>query len=193
MDDKWILPKSVMIDGKSIKIRDACDYRMVLDVISVLNDDELDDYAKAKCALFIFYENAEEITDFQTAINEMIKIINCGEEITVKEPPKPKIMDWEHDYKNLAAPVSRILGYSVRDSKNYTHWYDFVGAYGEIGDCYFAHVISVRSKLYMCKKLDESDRQFYKEHKKDIDLPMKLGQAEEEWLEGEQVIFNGGE
>lgn len=179
----WDLPKTVEINGKILKIRNDCDYRVVLDVISALNDDELDDNSKIQCALFIFYENIEEITDLQVAVDEMMKIINCGDEQDENEQPKPKTMDWEHDFNNIAPPISRVLGYSVRDSKNYTHWYDFIGAYMEIGDCYFAQVVSIRSKRLKGKKLDESDREFYREHKKDIDLPMKLSKEEQEWLD----------
>lgn len=181
----WDLPVSVEIDWKEYKIRNNCDYRVVLDVLSALNDKELDDECKAKCALFIFYEDLDGLKDYQKAINEMMKIINCGEEIDENEPQKPKIMDWEHDFNNITPPISRVLGYSVRDSKNYTHWYDFVGAYMEIGDCFFAQIISIRSKRLKGKKLDETDRQFYNEHKKDIDLPTQLSDEEQEWLDSD--------
>lgn len=183
---KWELPKTVEIDGKEHKIRNECDYRVILDVISALNDEELSEEERAQCSLFIFYEDLSEITDFQTATDEMLKIINCGEkEEDEKENNKPKIMDWEHDFNNIAPPVSRVLGYSVRDNKNYTHWYDFIGAYMEIGDCYFAQIISIRNKKKKGKKLDETDRQFYKEHKKDIDLPMKLSEEDKDWLDSD--------
>lgn len=183
---QWELPKFVEIDGAEHKIRNDCDYRVVLDVISALNDKELDEQYRVQCALFIFYEDLSGITDIQTAVDEMMKIINCGDDKEEKnEEPKPKLMDWEHDYNNLTPPISRVLGYSVRDSRSYTHWYDFVGAYMEIGDCYFAQVMSIRSKKMKGKKLDEADRLFYKEHKRDIDLPMELSDDEREWLDSD--------
>lgn len=181
----WDLPISVEIDGKDYKIRNKCDYRVILDVISALNDKETDDETKIRCALFIFYEDMENIKDIQLAVNEMMKIINLGEEVNPNEPEKPKMMDWEHDYNNVTPPISRVLGYSVRDKNNYTHWYDFVGAYMEIGECYFSQIISIRSKIKKGKKLDEQDRQFYKEHKKEIDLPMELSEEEQEWLDSD--------
>lgn len=181
----WNLPISVEIDGKEYKIRNNCDYRVVLDVISALNDKEADNEEKARCALFIFFEDTEGLTDFQTAINEMMKIINLGEEINPNEPEKPKTMDWEHDFQNVTPPISRVLGYSVRDERNYTHWWDFIGAYMEIGDCYFAQIVSIRNKRAKGKKLDEQDRQFYKEHKKDIDLSTELSEEEREWLDSD--------
>lgn len=181
----WDLPTTIEINGKEHKIRNKCDYRVILDVISVLNDKELDDESKIKCSLYIFYEDLNGITDIQTAINEMMKVVNLGEQMQDDENKKPKIMDWEHDFNNLAPPISRVLGYSVRNKDNYTHWYDFIGAYMEIGDCYFAQIVSIRSKMQKCKKLDEQDRQFYKEHKKEIDLPMTLSQEEKEWLDSD--------
>lgn len=182
---KWELPLTVEIDGKELEIRNKCDYRVVLDVISCLNDNELDDIEKANCCLFIFYENADNITDPQKAINEMIKIINLGVSSEKEENNKPKMMDWEHDFVNIAPPISRVLGYSVRDKNNYTHWYDFIGAYMEIGDCYFAQIMSVRSKKAKGKKLDENDRKFYAEHKEEVDLPQQISQKEQEWLDSD--------
>ena len=181
----WDLPTTVEINGKELNIRNKCDYRVVLDVIAVLNDKDLDNDSKIRCSLYIFYENIEDITDFQSAIDEMMKIINMGEDVKEDEPEKPKIMDWEYDFNNVAPPISRVLGYSIRNKDNYTHWYDFIGAYMEIGDCYFAQIIAIRSKKQKGKKLDEQDRQFYKEHKKEIDLPMTLSEDEQEWLDSD--------
>lgn len=179
---QWNLPKYVEIDDVQYKIRNDCDYRIVLDVINALNDNELDEQNRLRCALFIFYDDLNGCADIETAAKEMMKIINCGEEIDKKEPEKPKIMDWEHDFKNISAPVSKVLGYSVRDEKNYTHWYDFIGAYGEIGECYWSQVMSIRKKRQEGRPLDETDRKFYREHKKDIDLPTEMSDEEREWL-----------
>ena len=189
----WSLPISVEIDGKEYAIRNKCDYRVVLDVISALNDEELEMEYRVECALFQFYGNDEldtvekvltSLNDIQIAIVEMMKIINLGKEET-EEDNKPKIMDWEHDFTQLAPPISRVLGYSVRDEKNYTHWYDFIGAYMEIGDCTFANIISIRNKRIKSKKLETWEQEFYRENKKLVDLPHKLTDEEQEWLESD--------
>ena len=189
----WSLPISVEIDGKEYAIRNKCDYRVVLDVISALNDEELEMEQRVECALFQFYGNDEldtvekvltSLNDIQIAIIEMMKIINLGKEET-EEDNKPKIMDWEHDFQQLAPPISRVLGYSVRDEKNYTHWYDFIGAYMEIGDCTFANIISIRNKRMKGKKLEDWEQEFYRENKKIVDLPHKLTDEEQEWLDSD--------
>lgn len=176
----WSLPVSVEIDGKEYAIRNNCDYRVVLDVISVLKDEELSQEEKFKCSLFIFYENASDLTNVEKASKEMIKIINLGEEDD--EPQKQPVMDWQHDFAQVAPPISRVLGYSVRDAKNYTHWYDFLGAYMEIGECTFSTIITIRQKKQKGKKLDAREQEFYKANRKLVDLPIKLTKEEEEWF-----------
>lgn len=189
----WNLPISVKIDGTEYAIRNECDYRVVLDVIKAINDEDLDMQYRICCALFIFYGNDEldtvekvlsSLNDIQTAVLEMMKIINLGKEIT-EEENKPKLMDWEHDFTQLAPPISRTLGYSVRDAKNYTHWFDFVGAYMEIGECSWANIVSIRSKRMKGKPLDKWEREFYNENRKLIDLPHKLTDEEQEWLDSD--------
>lgn len=191
----WNLPISVEIDGTEYPIRNKCDYRVVLDVIKALNDEDLDMQYRIQCALFIFYGNDELDTkekvlkafrtkeNTQIAINEMTKIISLGEE--KEQDDKPQIMDWEHDFSHIAPPINRVLGYSVRDENNYTHFYDFIGAYQEIGECSWANIVSVRSKRMKGKPLDKREREFYNENRKLIDLPHKLTDEEQEWLDSD--------
>ena len=180
----WDLPISVEINGKNHPIRNKCDYRVVLDVICALNDNELTDEEKVKCALFIFYEDISQIHDFETAIKEMFRIMNNGEEETTLEN-KPQLMDWEHDFSQLAPPISRVLGYDVRDAEKYTHWYSFLGGYMEIGECTFATVVSIRNKRAKGKKLEKWELEFLREHRKMIDLPKKITMEEQEILNSE--------
>lgn len=180
----WSLPLTVNVDGKEIKIRNRCDYRVVLDVIKAFNDEELGDNEKVMCALVIFYEDLTEITDYEEAAKQMLKVINLGEDNTEQEN-KPRLMDWEHDFSLISPPVSRVLGYSVRDERNYTHWYDFIGAYQEIGECQFSSVVSIRTKRMKGQKLDKSEEEFYRENKKMIDLPQKLTKDEQDWLDSD--------
>ena len=178
----WDLPIAVEINGKSHPIRNKCDYRVVLDVICALNDNELTDEEKVKCALFIFYEDISTIDDFETAIKEMFRIINGGEEQEENQEQKTQLMDWEHDFSQLAPPISRVLGYDVRTPDKYTHWYSFLGGYMEIGECTFSTIVSIRSKRAKGKKLDKWEEEYIREHRKMVELPRKLTAEEEEFL-----------
>ena len=87
----WNLPTAIEIDGKEYAITNKCDYRMVLDVICALNDNDLDDEQKIRTALYIFYEDISECTDIEKAIKEMYKIISYGEEQEENQEQKPKL------------------------------------------------------------------------------------------------------
>lgn len=178
----WNLPIAVEINGNTHPIRNKCDYRVVLDVICALNDNELTDEEKVKCALFIFYEDVSQIDDFEVAIKEMFRIINGGEIESGNQSPKVRLMDWEYDFPQLAPPISRVLGYDVRTPDKFTHWYSFLGGYQEIGECVFSTVVSIRSKLSKGKKLEKWEQEYLKEHKDLIELPNRLTKEELEFL-----------
>ena len=181
----WDLPIAVEIDGVSHNIRNKCDYRVVLDTIGALSDQELTDDERIKCALFIFYEDIEKIEDFATAIKEMFRIIDNGEEQDGTPDNKPRLMDWEHDFKQIAPPISRVLGYDVRMRDKYTHWYTFIGGYMEIGECTFATIVSIRNKRAKGQKLEKWELDFLRENRKMIDLPQRLSLEEQELLNSE--------
>ena len=47
----------------------------------------------------------------------------------------------------------------------YLHWWTFLGAYMEIGESLFSQILSVRMKKAKGKKLEDWEREFYKENK----------------------------
>lgn len=180
----WDLPVSVTIHNIEYLIRNKCDYRVILDTIVALNDKELSLENRLKCALYIFYEDLTQIEDVQEAISQMMKIINLGKEcISHQDDNMPPLMSWEHDFPLIAPPVSRILGYSVRDENNYTHWYDFIGAYQEIGECSWSTIVSIRNKRRKGRKLDDEERRIYEENKEIINLPQQLSEEDADWLD----------
>ena len=181
----WDLPIAVEIDGAKHFIRNRCDYRVVLDVICALNDEELNDEEKLKCALYIFYENVAEIKNLEYAVKQMFAVINGGEEEDENQERSPQLMDWKHDFQQIAPPVSRVLGYDIRTPNKYTHWYSFLGGYMEIGECTFATIVSIRAKRAKGKKLDKWEEEYIREHRKMVELPKKLTAEEQEFLDSD--------
>lgn len=186
----WELPETVEVDGMTFHIRNKCDYKMVLDVINVLNDKELESQQQAEVAVMIFYEDWEktfDITDetkLKNVVSELIKqmmiIINNGEETNENDAHKPILMNWEKDFKLLVAPISRVLGYDVRTKDKYTHWWTFLAGYMEIGECTFSNVVSIRKKRLQNKKLEKYEQEFYMENRAMIDLPVETNLTQEE-------------
>lgn len=179
---KYNLPLTVENDGVLLKIRDKCDFRMVLQCIEALNDNELTDEEKAQCGVVIFYENYRDIKNPQKAIDEMIKIIAYDENPKQEENQKPPLMDWNKDFNQIVQPVNRIMGYDVRMPDKYTHWWTFIGAYMEIGECTFSTIVSIRAKKQKHQKLEKWEEEFCREHPDLVNLPVKFTKEEEEFL-----------
>jgi hypothetical protein len=177
------LQTEIEIDGEFHPIRNKGDYRVVLDVLAVLNDVELTEKQRIEGALIIFFEDAYKIKNYQTAINEMMIFINNGEEETQTSTKAP-IMDWEKDFKLLVAPLNKVLGFEVR-SVEYLHWWSFLSGYMEIGESTFQTVISIRKKRQKGAKLEKWELEFFNENRKMIELPQRITAEEKELLESE--------
>ena len=175
----WDFPTSMTIGEKTWEIRS--DFRAVLDVMEVLSDEESTDEGRAVTALLIFYIGMDPYAltedEQREALDKMMWFIRGGREESGTSGPR--VMDWDQDFHLIAPPVNRVLGFECR-SCDYLHWWTFLGAYMEIGDCYFAQVVSIRSKKANGKKLDKSDQEFYRKHRDDIDLKRQMNKEEEE-------------
>lgn len=164
---RYELPRAAEIGGREYEIRS--DYRAVLDIISVMNDPDLDDQERALICLCIFYPDFDEMpqTDYQDAVNYMYWFIGGGEDQTNEK--RPKLLDWDQDFPLIVGPVNRVMGKEIRDLE-YLHWWSFLSAYYEIGECLFSQVVSIRAKKAKHKPLDKQDQEFYRRNKKLVDL-----------------------
>lgn len=182
----YALPKSVVIGGRDFPIR--YDYRVILDIFEAMNDPELTDQERALAVLQMFYVDFDAVEDYEAAIRECFWFINGGKyEDSSKK--KPRLVAWEQDFPYIAAPINRVLGYEIRaveyDPETNTgglHWWTFLSAYMEIGDCLFAQVVGIRSKKARGKKLDASDQEFYRRNRDLVDIKARYTEAEEELL-----------
>ena len=177
---KYSLTTSVEIGGKEYDIRS--DYRAILDILEVFNDVELDNEQKALTALAIFYPEFLEIPNefLNEAVKQMMYFINCGDDGDNRK--RPKLMDWEQDFQYIVAPINRVIGKEIR-SLEYLHWWTFISAYYEIGDCLFAQIVRIRSLKAKGKRLDKQDQEFYKENKRLVDIKSKYSETEEKLLQ----------
>lgn len=169
------LPHSVVICGVEYPVE--TDYRVILDVFSVLNDSDLTADEKGIGVLGIFYPDFRSMPEnhFQEALQECFKFINCG---SVEAQRKaPKLMDWEQDFQYLIAPINRVAGKEIR-AIEYLHWWSFISMYYEIGDCFFAQIVRIRDLKAKGKLKDKTDKEFYRKNKAIIDIKTKYSQAQ---------------
>lgn len=172
------LPKTVTVNGVEHPIRS--DYRAILDIITALNDPELDDQDKAFVMLDIFYEDFDklDVNDYKNAVEECCQFIDHG---VGGKQNSPKLMDWEQDFEFILAPINRISGHDIRNDE-YLHWWSFLSLYYEIGDCLFAQIVRVRKDLRKGTLKDKTDREWYRENRELVDFKQRFTEAEEDLL-----------
>ena len=179
------LPKSLTVCGSEYEIRS--DYRAVLDICAALSDAELANQEKAFVALGIFYPGFQEMPQehYQEAMERCFWFINCGDDDQNRRAPK--LMDWEQDFRYIVAPINRVVGQEVR-AIPYLHWWTFISAYYEIGDCLFAQIVRIRNKKVKGKPLDKEEQKFYRDNRQMVDFKAKYTEAENELMK----LWGGG-
>ena len=174
------LPTSITVGGKAYKIRS--DYRAALDIFAALADLDLSEKEKSYILLKILYVDFNNIPAnyYCEALKEALNFLNCGNQ-NKNETKKPPLVDWAKDFQYIVAPVNRVIGKEIR-SLEYLHWWSFVSAYYEIGDCTFAQIVRIRSLKAKKKKLDKTDEAWYRENRDIVDLKTRYSEKEEELL-----------
>lgn len=187
----WELPTSIEIDGKSYAIR--TDFRAVLDVLTAMSDPDLflpdasdqeKAYIRMDTLLQIMVEDYEDLPPEKLgeACEAVIEFIDCGMKDDGKR--KPHTMDWQQDAQIIIPAINRVQGTEIR-ALPYLHWWTFLGAYMEIGECLFAQVVHIRQKKQKHQKMEKWENDFYNQNKDIIDLKKKI--SEEQKIEMENL------
>lgn len=171
------LPKTVEVNGREYAIRS--DFRAILDIITALNDIDLQPREKSLVVLEIFYEDPDLIppADYEEAIRACFRFMDGGEER--QSGNSPEIVDWEKDFPLIVAPINHIAGKDIRGEEN-VHWWTFLAWYGEISnDCTFAQVLAIRDKQARGKPLDKAENEWYQRNRALVDRKQKFTASEE--------------
>lgn len=181
------LPTSVEVCGTAYEINS--DFRVVLDIFEVLNDPDLTDQEKGFFTLGFFYPDFENMPNehCQEALRQCFWFINGGEDEDAQAKKQPQLVDWEQDFRYIIAPVNKAVGREIR-ADAYFHWWSFLSAYMEIGDCTFAQIVKIRDAKAQGKKLDKADQEWYRKNRKIVDMKQRYSQTESEILK----MWGGG-
>lgn len=182
----WELPTSLCVGGENWNIR--TDFRAILDILQYFSDPEYELDEQWEICLTILYEDYENmpVRLKKEAAEKSINFIDMGIKDDGKR--KPHTMDWEQDAPVLIPAVNRVLGTEIR-SVQYLHWWTFLGAYMEIGECIFSQVINIRQKMAFGKKLEKWEQEYYRANKDLINLKVKYTDAEKEEQKRLMSIF----
>ena len=177
------LPKSVEING--IECEFNSDFRDILDIFEAFNDPNLTKAEKLIVGLNLFYKTDDCLDDVDFATKYMMQFLSMSDNEepsgSAKESSKP-LFDWQKDFSIIIAPINRILGYDVR-SKDYVHWWTFLSAFMEIGECTFNTYVGIRDKLNRGKKLEKYEEKILKEHREDIILKKRVDDTTQSLLD----------
>lgn len=164
------LPTEIIVKGIPYQIRNRGDYRMILDVFSVLEDDELEQNERVISALMIFYENFNELEDvlacgddLEELVKQMYDFFN-GDKVKANEVKKArKLLDWEGDSALISAAINHVSGKEIR-SEPYIHWWTFLSYYMSVGESVLSTVISIRDKIANGKKLEKWEQDYKRDN-----------------------------
>lgn len=179
------LPKTVNIDGRDYEIR--YDFRVVLEIMQMLQDDELEGIDKTEALMTMFYMEPEQIKNIKAACEACFAFIDNSSR---KKQKSPRLMDWEQDFEYIIAPVNRVLGFECRavdynpvTNTGGVHWWTFMAAFMEIGgDCLYSQIVSLRDKQARKKKLEKYEKEWLKRNADIVLLKTKYTAADEELL-----------
>ena len=90
-------------------------------------------------------------------------------------------MDGEQDFPFIVGPVNRVLGKEIQSLK-YLHWWSFLSAYTEIGDCTFQKIVSIQSKRAKGVRLEKGEREWYLRNLEIVDFKTEFSNVENEML-----------
>lgn len=159
------IPTSIFIKGEEFKIRNNGDYRMILDCLIALDDSELEEPERIACSLIIFYDGIDSPADFnkfpdkETAVLEMFKFFNCGQNESPGANVNYKLIDWEQDSQLISSAINKVANKEIR-LEPYIHWWTFMGYYLAIGESALSTVLSIRNKIKKGKKLEKYEQEF---------------------------------
>ena len=169
--DKYRLPKSVKLGDVEVGI--DSDYRNILQIFSILNDPDLLEVESVVVALDYFYESEEYKTDIELAVEYMMYFLNGGRESDNTPKNAKPLYDWDKDFDIIVSPINRIVGTDVR-GLDYMHWWTFLSAFMEIGECTFNTFVGIRDKMNRGIRLEKWEERIYRDNKDRITLKKRV-------------------
>jgi len=172
----WELPQSIEVAGTEYEIR--TDYRAVLDILCAFADPDLENDEKWEICLSILFVDFEDMprAHYLEASRKARAFIDMGQ-IQDDKKVQPRLMDWEQDAQLIVPAVNKVIGQEVRAIK-YMHWWTFLSAYMEIGECSYSHILNIRQKKAKGKPLEKWEQEYIRENKDIVLLKDKLTEEE---------------
>lgn len=182
----WELPVYAHIGGKRYTLN--CDFRDILEIFSYFSDPDLSEYLQWQIALALFYEEPIPEEHQQEAMAYFTEFVSGGSSQT--QHSGPTLIDWQQDAELIVADINKTAGMEIRGLP-FLHWWTFLSWFHAIGEGQLSTVVSIRSKLFKGKKLENWEKDYYREHKHRVDLKKRCCREElEQRQQLEQMLQN---
>ena len=172
MEDLYSLPREKVLGDQVFSLN--TDFRRALQILSVLDDPDLPEYVRWLTALCLFYRQEVPAQRRKEAMEYLASFLCAGSE---GGQPAPKLIDWQQDADAIISGVNKVAGQEVR-ALPYVHWWTFLSWFHGIEGGQLATLVSIRDKLARGKKLEQWEKDFYRQNKARVDLKKRYSRAE---------------
>lgn len=187
------LPTSLNVNGREFAIN--ADFRPCVNIMRMFERNDLTDCEKIECMVGILYEDEIPMSYFVDAAQSAVWFLNLGNEedqkISAGSRNLGRLFSWEQDLKFIISAVDRSAGFSIR-SKDFYHFWEFMSAFFESGECVFNTLVHQR-KLKKTGKQTKADKEWWAENREIAELKTALTQDEQEILDRFNALLKGGE
>lgn len=191
MMDILKLPSSLSLQGQEYAIN--ADWRPCVNIMRMFERTDLSDTEKVLCMVGILYR--DEIPDrlMTEAAEQAVWFLNLGEAADGKKSALSlgRLFSWEQDLKFIISAVDKSAGFSIR-SREFYHFWEFVSAFFETGECVFNTIVHQR-KLKKTGKQSKADKEWWAENRDIAELKVELTSDEQEILDAFNALLKGGE
>ncbi len=173
------LPEKLEVGNEKYKINS--DFRPCISILEIFERNDLSEHEKVQVMVGILYEDEIPDIDFLEAAEKAVWFLNCGADNSSSSGngvDYGRIYSWDQDARFIIPAVDRVLGFSSRRSEH-LHWWEFIGAFMEIGECTFTTLIHQR-KLKKTGKQTKSDKEWWAENKGIAELKIEKQLTAEE-------------
>lgn len=183
-----ILPTAIKIKGREYAIRH--DFRPCLDIILMFEDVDLTDVEKVQGMIEILFE--EEPPMCEETILEAVKFLDMETDSNsgTSTGSSDRLFSWTQDSNYIFSAVDKVLGFSSRRCE-YLHWWEFMGAFMEIGECTFSTIIYMR-KQKKKGKLSKEEKEYWAENRKMFELQKLYTEEEQAQIDRFLALAKGG-
>lgn len=183
-----ILPISIKIKGREYAIRH--DFRPCLDIILMFEDVDLTDAEKVQGMIEILFE--EEPPMCEETILEAVKFLDMAIDSGSGNSTgsNDRLFSWTQDSNYIFSAVDKVLGFSSRRCE-YLHWWEFMGAFMEIGECTFSTIVYMR-KQKKKGKLTKEEKEYWAENRKMFELQKLYTEEEQAQIDRFLALAKGG-